>query len=1683
MFVDSRPLFPVLQYDDQVLLNATTGYSWRIVSACPMLLGGPFPPVDSCSYRQFRLRCVYYDGNLDETSTNGPQLQLQITFQPQINIFPKFLNLSPSGIDQTGNACGVTEWFTVGSGSSTNLAPWTNITGTVWVQCINTSSSPNAALLAVDLECWDFSTPFARLTQLLPRTQSYGWSRKISPKLSVPFTFTGSDTREKIFSGVSNSLLCINYMGVRSDPPLPSGCRRGYRMRALMATTNATDVILVRLNFVDGGLENVFTFPGFHSDWVAPSLVDSTSGIWFPEFVFPLGPGGVLWASFQSRDKSATGALYQLYMEIGDYPVPNASNVELPIARKTFERPVGSIYRMTSTHETWKQEIVLKHAFTRGLPKLGPDSIREFRLRFGSRNEDERDTSAVIFLVHLVENDDPGAFHWTISADHEGGFQRLVLAPPIVFGDGRAPSIPTTDWTLTVFYVDRNQTFVCPITDLAIEVKDRPVTDFHVPQSLQLSLRLESRPLRFADIPELSFGMKSFSVALWVLSSLGSYVTEEDDPDNTTHIVCSYGKTFSIGFDRQGIPFGSVQIADGTIVTSSFDQPALVYPGQWTHIGLIWDTANLKIAVNGTLVAQGTPAAGPLSTSSANSTTLGSATFTGLIRSASFWSTAINQQKLSSLQYQTQGVEDTLIGHVEFATLPPLVIAPGSPNLQKFTLPADSLMGLECPVLAAAHLQAWFAPCAVDTSSGTNIPAFIAGKFAAVGGYSLCISGNRVMATRGVDTLFSTSTIVVDDNAVWYHAAVVVDTSTDPAIMYLYLDGQLNRQLTCTKMDPRMEIDSKNAPFTACGWLNSTSEHPFIQDSYCGYLGSIRLWRAARSQYEIVNWMYANPDPNSPSLAGSYTFDGSRMGTGGNNGMGQFMEDTILTNRTLVLPMEKLGIFLRRGQVGSFGHGRFILGATPPSHPIDRHRARRENQLEVLQDDPVTAIWIDFMVELFLAILDAIGFDIDGAADGIRAVCYSIWGGVDSVRTLVIAYSQVQQSTLTQIMTPGADNTCTLLTPYEWSKRQAVSARDIRDAGGLAEMTVGLVWRLWTTGHLRGLIKALPKVSWWSMLRFEAKLIPYVGQVYLALCIAIAIVRIAKAVMTLIERLGNEKKKSQPGLQVRWLGQPVSMASKIPLRVGGASQSLMVFLDPPSQDGPVTVTVTSSDPTITLGGSPGKPGVTLVFGQQDITIRTVLFSVATTDFIGGEPAYISTQLASKTLGGGVKASLEIRKQGISISPDRGAISGDVTDDSTTFTVAMDAIIDPGQNVKVRLSDVTSQIEDPDPETELSFNPATLIFTRANNYQHRSMEQELTVTLKKKKAVPLGPNISFKVPSTEPSWDGDGDDKAKVLQADDDNGSPSIKKKVTLTITHRAIITMLRAGKGDSYILSDKRGTDDWAYALIDGGPSIGKPDIAKVMTDIGITKFNMLNCTHYDDDHIAGLLKFLGKRDGQPHVATLALFNDPNKPSQIPTVLQGTGLNHVTTQSVPTIFPYVGDIKVSGRLGNPEQGRNLVPLLFKTCDEVARPIGRPPAVPRPGQDIMKGAFPSLDVGLYGPTTANIEQIVEKPNDSIKSNRSSTIMTFATKKKRGYDGFNVLFTGDAHDRLPNVKDIRGNTFALFNKQHFLVIKCPHHGSSDSNDDRFYHHYTAQYYLISSSYNNHGADYHHHLQEYY
>jgi hypothetical protein len=213
---------------------------------------------------------------------------------------------------------------------------------------------------------------------------------------------------------------------------------------------------------------------------------------------------------------------------------------------------------------------------------------------------------------------------------------------------------------------------------------------------------------------------------------------------------------------------------------------------------------------------------------------------------------------------------------------------------------------------------------------------------------------------------------------------------------------------------------------------------------------------------------------------------------------------------------------------------------------------------------------------------------------------------------------------------------------------------------------------------------------------------------------------------------------------------------------------------------------------------------------------------------------------------------------------------------------------------------------------------------------------------------------------------------------------------------------------------------------------------------------------------------------GRPNV-NMALFNDCNigEPHITRTIgddsmtLSDSILGSAETSPLGFITPDAVDSQ--------REGQNLYNVL--NVSEVVRrggllaPRGRPPANAAPSRNDLT-FFDGLKGMITGPTTFNVERMWTNPSNGVFANRTSTILTLATKPEltdtNPSDTFSALFTGDAHDHLPDRTDIRGGDY---NHQHFLVMKVPHHGSQHSEDDVFYKAYTADYYLISTNWNSH------------
>ncbi|KAK9559910.1 hypothetical protein V6Z77_005544 [Aspergillus fumigatus] len=570
-----------------------------------------------------------------------------------------------------------------------------------------------------------------------------------------------------------------------------------------------------------------------------------------------------------------------------------------------------------------------------------------------------------------------------------------------------------------------------------------------------------------------------------------------------------------------------------------------------------------------------------------------------------------------------------------------------------------------------------------------------------------------------------------------------------------------------------------------------------------------------------------------------------------------------------------------------------------------------------------------------------------------------------------------------------------------------------------------------------------------------AQVVPGVGEVIIAASVVIALGRIyfaIRALLDAIEEYEKKKKKSQRPvvLLVTFDGAPITLSNSepVPLRVGGASQTIYVALVPPSINGSVTVFIEPSDlSSILLSAN------LLVFPEGDTSPR---------------PVAITCVRAPST-----------RQRPVSLSLD-------VEDDKIILDVYYYAILDPSADpVVVSFSDVTDPDDDPDSSKMLNFEPERMTFRREGNKTHKTTPQQLTISLKdrppEEAAVARGAVPAPMVVTRS---------KRKLAQAQDNKNNVK-KAKVAVVATHITSITMIQAGKGDCYLISDQQGNAAVAKTmLVDGGVAGTWARLRDVLTARNIDVLDAVQCTHYDADHVSGLLDMVADQKYCPNISNF-LFNDPDGnitgfvPNLTPLAPPVLALSRLAISPAKSIPPaesnqalVLNPVPPSARWihHSKTQGRRLYNLLVqwnflyvglfnRPAITLLAPWGNGEAISQPSINQFD-LFPRLNTTFYGPSIANITAMRQPRAQGVQANRVSTITVFNTKDNT--DAFTGLFTGDAHDTILH-PDIRGNLTA---PQHFSVMKVPHHGSKHSDSQEFYYQYTADVYLISSRFSIHG-----------
>jgi Concanavalin A-like lectin/glucanases superfamily len=802
-FVGSRLLFPIHSRSDKLNFNSTNREIWQQTITAATLLGSPFLEVDEGLFRRFRLRCTYYG----ESATNAFQLSFLQGSNPfpTTNLLPNILTLPAQAIAKTSMVTNYTTFFTVNTGTQSEIDPFIQEDGTLSVRYhgSDNSNSVQACLYEVVLECWDMTGSSTGLSPILAADRSLSWTRDIIPSPNAqqfPLIFTEDFQQINLVQDEWDITT-----GTDIDRfPLALNMNRSFKLRTICAMTDPTDELLVSLYRPAGEGEYLlhqWQIKGIWGDGVKHSTVISLDSWPDPSpFSPPFYPRRCSFEiQFRTRRRNHQAILYGLALEAHDHA--RDGNDDSTRVTKTCEKPLITQVVMLQSNWIGYQYIGnITGLFTSGMHSLGGDSKRSYRLRLNFFNQSFNSTGK--FTVRLKNSSSASTsleFFLTFQANFNdsGAFTSFDISTPIVFGDGRSASLPRTaddNWDIYAKYEGR--TIFTYVTGLVLEATDGPISSLHAPSTHTQSLTLLSTPLSLPLTTELVFASTPFSVCMWVMN-LGEFydVEGETEQTDTSKHPFFVGNSFEMGLFGDGSFYATMTTASSSIDFTWADQ-RLDNQDEWRHVALIWDTQVVQLAVDGKF--QPNPQAFTSSLAgTSKASQLGSTNFDGCIRLINIWSIALTNDKLQSYMYRTVGNAVGLIANIEFLTHTALVNS-NINAIRTWSLPNTSRLSIQSYALAVAPngcaclgsspalhmtgsssytLEAWIAICVTDA---VDPPLrVVAGKLDSISqGYAIGVKGAKVAAWRNGQILISDVSLVVNgDQPVWRHICCVFDSS------------------------------------------------------------------------------------------------------------------------------------------------------------------------------------------------------------------------------------------------------------------------------------------------------------------------------------------------------------------------------------------------------------------------------------------------------------------------------------------------------------------------------------------------------------------------------------------------------------------------------------------------------------------------------------------------------------------------------------------------------------------------------------------------------------------------------------------------------------------------------------------------------------------------------------------
>lgn len=664
-----------------------------------------------------------------------------------------------------------------------------------------------------------------------------------------------------------------------------------------------------------------------------------------------------------------------------------------------------------------------------------------------------------------------------------------------------------------------------------------------------------------------------------------------------------------------------------------------------------------------------------------------------------------------------------------------------------------------------------------------------------------------------------------------------------------------------------------------------------------------------------------------------------------------------------------------------------------------------ENALHILESRAdwagrVTVHDVDGVVYL-------VSHELDG--ETVRARCVLASKTIDATTAAWIAAAVVVMGVmgyalfkLSSFDTVKATNLVTKAVTEGEEVREALYALQSVSGASMGGAVLGILQALYNFGVLRKILECFG-ISWFSVLKFLSYLAPYAGQILLGLQLAQCAVQMYDAFKT-----------KKPDLDTK-PPSPRAVPSVTSLTVNGDPISVSVILDGPPAEGSVTVECT----TVNLNVEP----TALTFTTANFAIpQTVTVSKTS----GNANAEVDGKVVSVMFGGaGLASSAEcdltqrVAKivwdpERVTLTPESGAQKY-----SAQFEILVTAPIPSGTTLTYSFT------VDGKPSGETPYSFTEIPDPAAVDPRKRRFEMSVGSSDVKK------PKVEVRTVASATPAGSAGDDAMADVEVD-------------IAADEIITLTMVNGSSGNCFVLRNVNTEDDEteiAYAVLDGGMPGTYARMQGYLPTAGIDPDAWLDlyCSHYDADHIGGLIELMTDPAQVARVRTV-FFNPP------PALAMEMAAGHPADIGLKNLQSIAQGVALAGLAA----GRRNSPKGYEPPPETAY---------RPAR------LPSIDIQMAGPSTYVWNLLAEtrpakKTAYSKYVNRASLAFLLASRKS----GFRMMQTGDGYGSA-KFQDLAEIDDAVPMLDFFQV---PHHGSRNNSSEILFRRYPAKNYLISTNF---------------